>query len=153
MSKGEIIYHSPHAGASGSSLVASSGAALRVADPAVRAQAVPLPDDVASMLPGEAGEFARRLVRLALDEDGPDLTALGVFPPDEQASARIVAKQNAVVAGLPLISLVFAELGMEHPAGCWEALAAEGSRVRSGDVLARLWGTTAALLKIGRAHV
>lgn len=150
MSKGVVIYHSPHAGASGSFPAASSGAAPRAADPAARFQAVPLPDDVASILPGEAGGLARRLVRLALDEDGPDLTALGVFPPDGLASARIVAKQDAVVAGFPLISLVFDELGMEHPAGCWEALAAEGSRVRTGEVLARLWGPTTVLLKAER---
>lgn len=143
MSKGEEMYHSPPAGASG-----SSHSAVLAEDPALPTDV--LPDDVASILPREAGGYARRLVRLALDEDGPDLTALGVFPPEEQASARIVAKQHAVVAGLPLISLVFAELGIPHPSACWEALVPEGSRVEPGTALARLWGTTTILLKAER---
>ncbi len=136
MAKGNVPYHSPSSGA--------SGIAACVAPEAV------VPADVAAMLPGEGAEYARRLVRLALDEDGPDLTALGIFPPDDEARARIVAKQPTLVVGLPLISLVFAELGADHPIGRWEALKSEGSRAESGETVARLWGNTALLLKAER---
>lgn len=136
MAKGEAIYHSPSAGASG-------GAAHAAKDVAV-------PADVAAMLPGDGSEYAQRLVRLALDEDGPDLTARGIFPPDDEARARIMAKQPTLVAGLPLISLVFAELGVERPATHWEALTSEGGRAGPGDIVARLWGPTSLLLKAER---
>lgn len=109
-----------------------------------------VPEDVAAFLPGEAGEFARQLVRLALDEDGPDLTSLGIFPPEEESRAFIVAKQDSLVAGLPLISLVLAEMGLEHPSSHWEILKPEASRVTAGTTVARIWGPTSVLLKAER---
>ncbi|MCH5276360.1 MAG: carboxylating nicotinate-nucleotide diphosphorylase [Desulfovibrionaceae bacterium] len=102
------------------------------------------------MLPGEGAGYARRLVRLALEEDGPDLTALGIFLPGDSARARIVAKQSAVVAGLPLISLVLAELGADSPMEHWEALKSEGSHAEPGESIARLWGPATLLLKAER---
>lgn len=136
MAKGEVRYHSPASGA--------SGAAVRAAPEAA------VPADVAAMLPGGGAGYARRLVRLALDEDGPDLTALGIFPPDDEARARIVAKQSTLVAGLPLISLVLAELGVDRPSAHWKALIPEGGRAEPGETVARLWGNTAILLKAER---
>lgn len=109
-----------------------------------------VPEDVAAILPGEAGEFARQLVRLALDEDGPDLTSLGIFPPEEESRAFIVAKQDSLVAGLPLISLVLAEMGLEHPSSHWEILKPEASCVTAGTTVARIWGPTSVLLKAER---
>lgn len=139
MTEGKAPYHSHVSGASGVAACAApaaSGAAL--------------PADVAAMLPGEGGEYARRLVRLALDEDGPDLTALGIFSPADSARARIVAKQSTVVAGLPLISLVLAELGMDGPMDHWDALKPEGGHAEPGETISRLWGPTALLLKAER---
>lgn len=110
----------------------------------------PLPPETAALAPGGCGAFVRRLVRLALEEDGPDLTSLGVFSPDDQSTARIVAKQDSLVAGLPLISLVLEELGVERPGDCWEALTPEGGRAAAGTTVARLWGGTALLLRAER---
>jgi nicotinate-nucleotide pyrophosphorylase (carboxylating) len=101
---------------------------------------------VAAVFPGEAGIFAARLTRLALDEDGPDLTSLGVFAPQEQNVAEIAAKQDSLVVGLPLIDLVFAALG----GGRWEALKPEGGRAERGESVARLWGGTILLLRAER---
>ena len=143
MSKGEKIYHSPQSGASSQDFSSSEAASDSCSS-------LPLPADVAAILPGEAGLFARRLVRLALDEDGPDLTAQGIFSEKDQATATIVAKQPTLVAGLPLISLVLAELGVEHPQAQWEAVTPEGSHLQPGDTAARLWGNTALLLKAER---
>ena len=56
-------------------------------------------------------ELTRRSIRLALDEDGRDLTSIGVFTPDVPMRAHIVAKEATHVVGLPLIPMVFAELG------------------------------------------
>ncbi|MCQ2444782.1 MAG: carboxylating nicotinate-nucleotide diphosphorylase [Mailhella sp.] len=85
---------------------------------------------------------------MALEEDGPDLTSLGIFPWDEKASARIVAKQRTVVIGLPLVSLVLSIVGM--PADSWSAEVAEGSVVEPGTVVARFHGYTIQLLKAER---
>ena len=109
-----------------------------------------VPEDVAAILPGEAGDFARQLVRLAMDEDGSDLTSLGIFAPEAESVAHIVAKQDSLLAGLPLISLVLAEMGMDRPCSCWEALTPEASIVAKGTNLARLWGPTCVLLKAER---
>lgn len=112
-----------------------------------------IPADVVDMLTPDAALFARRLVRLALDEDGPDLTSLAVFDPQiqvDQSTAMIVAKQDSLVAGLPLISLVLAEMGLQRPCDHWEALVPEGSHVANGTAVARLWCGTAVLLKAER---
>lgn len=115
---------------------------------------IDIPADVLGMLNNsDAAAYARRLVRLALDEDGPDLTSLAVFDPQtqtDQSTAIIVAKQDSLVAGLPLISLVLAEMGLLRPSDHWEALVPEGSHVVNGTAIARLWCGTAVLLKAER---
>ncbi len=96
----------------------------------------------------EACRLTDALVRLALEEDGPDLTALGVFAPDDEAEAVIVAKQPTLVVGLPVIGRVFAAMG-DHSAR-WEALKPEGGRAEPGETVARIHGNTIALLKAER---
>ena len=39
-------------------------------------------------------ELLHRAIRLALDEDGEDLTSIGVFTPDVPMKARITAKEK-----------------------------------------------------------
>ena len=54
---------------------------------------------------------AAALVRTALDEDlGPDsldVTTLATFSPEATATAEVVARADGVVAGLPVVALVF----------------------------------------------
>lgn len=85
----------------------------------------------------------------ALDEDGQDLTSEAVFGPRDAARAEIVAKQDLVPAGLPLVPLVLeraqASCEVSLP---WSAqlIAEDGRPVASGTVVARLEGPARTLL-------
>ena len=120
MSKDDFEYHAHAAGAS-SNMAEGSGLFV---------EGVAVPADTAAVFSETACAFAVRLIRMALDEDGPDLTSLGIFPPEEEASAYIVAKQRTLVVGLPLISLVLAVTGM--PSDAWHAEVREGDLVENG---------------------
>ena len=85
------------------------------------------------------------LVRTALAEDlgAGDLTTRLTVPAEKRARAEISAKENAVIAGLPLIRKVCAAVGgkvdvREH--------VSDGRRVAGGDVLASLAGPAQTLL-------
>jgi len=89
-----------------------------------------------------------RLVDLALLEDGRDLTSDALFPPDSQLNASIVAKEDAVVVGLPLIAIVLER--MNCAAAEVELLAADGDAVARGREVARIKGPAPILLKAER---
>ena len=101
------------------------------------------------------GEVRRHLyaaLSLALAEDGPDLTSLAVFTPKDTLSAYIIAKSDAVVAGLPLAPLVMQEAVPESeslPCTC-ELLVNDGDRVSPGTVIARMTGGARRILKAER---
>lgn len=97
--------------------------------------------------PAAAQQRLRQLIAMALDEDGPDRTTEAVFGPHDTLTAAIVAKAPTVVAGLPLVGLVFEAL--EAP--CAVTLAAQdGEAVAAGTTLARLAGPARAILKAER---
>jgi nicotinate-nucleotide pyrophosphorylase (carboxylating) len=86
-----------------------------------------------------------RLIELALEEDlGPgDVTTQALIPVDRKGAAQIRAKEDLVVAGLPVAHRVFRKLDTQvqfFP----EAL--EGQEVSPGDVLAQVRGPLAAIL-------
>ena len=96
---------------------------------------------------------AAAVVRTALDEDlggfpGRDVTTAATIPAAQRSTAHVVAREDGVVAGLPLAPVVFravterlgsAEVDVEprHE---------DGDLVRRGDVLAVLRGSTRATL-------
>jgi len=90
-------------------------------------------------------EKIRALVRLALKEDigKGDITSRLTIPKQAQALALIMAKEDAVLAGLPVAKLVFE---MVNPALEFEALAQEGSRVGYGDVPVKIQGSARSIL-------
>jgi nicotinate-nucleotide pyrophosphorylase (carboxylating) len=85
-----------------------------------------------------------RLVAAALREDlgRGDVTTAATVPPDARGEGQIVARAECVVAGLPLLDLVFAELGEVRV----DRRVADGATVRAGAVLARLDGDLTAIL-------
>ncbi|WP_028577676.1 carboxylating nicotinate-nucleotide diphosphorylase [Desulfomicrobium escambiense] len=89
-----------------------------------------------------------RLVDLALEEDGLDLTSEALFPPASMLQASIVAKEDAVVAGLPLISVVLGRMGCADPVVT--LLASDGDTVESGREVARILAPASILLKAER---
>ncbi len=89
-----------------------------------------------------------RLVDLALEEDGRDLTSEALFPHTSRLHASIVAKQETLVAGLPLIDIIFER--MRCPKPCVALLATDGDAVESGREVARIQGSAPILLKAER---
>jgi nicotinate-nucleotide pyrophosphorylase (carboxylating) len=110
--------------------------------------------DFAHYFRGPLHDRRPALIRLALDEDGPDCTSDGIFTPTDRMKAVIVAKQDTVIAGLPVIPLILDACAALRPetdrAHTWEALAAEGSAARAGDAIARLSGAARHLLRAER---
>ncbi|HHX86523.1 MAG TPA: carboxylating nicotinate-nucleotide diphosphorylase [Actinomycetales bacterium] len=90
-------------------------------------------------------------VRRALEEDlryGPDATSAATVPSDARAVARMTSRADGVVAGLPLIGMVSAEvLGEGYEV---RLLAADGDRVSAGDVVAEIEAPTRGLLTAER---
>ena len=84
------------------------------------------------------------IVRRALAEDvgSGDITTSLTVPSGSVARARIIAKEEGVIAGLQVAEIVFAELGEVT----FTPKVAEGARVKSGDVVAEISGPTAVIL-------
>lgn len=100
-----------------------------------------------SFFTGPAMDILLRGIDMALEEDGRDLTSLALFHEDDVLEARIVAKQEAVIAGLPLIPIILRRTGEN---GFTDISARDGDLVKPGDVVARLHGPAPLLLKAER---
>lgn len=99
----------------------------------------------------EALKELSRAIRAALDEDGPDLTSNAVFSAKERMNAVIVAKEESVLAGLPLVPIIMTQTARKQP-GKWtfHPVAEEGARLFPGDVIARIEGSARVLLRAER---
>jgi len=88
---------------------------------------------------------AKTLVRLALNEDvrTGDYTSLWTLPAEQVQTAKLIAKEDGVVAGLPIIELVFAELGGKVKV---ETYIQDGEPVKVGTQIASITGETKTLL-------
>lgn len=93
--------------------------------------------------------FDADLVRRALAEDvgRGDITTQATIAPGTRSSARIVARQAGIIAGLPMAALTFAQL---DPNVTFETLAPDGSAVEAGTTVANVTGDAAALLTAER---
>ncbi len=94
-----------------------------------------------------------RTVAVALDEDlgqapGRDVTSQATIPAGALGTAHLVAREDGVVAGLPVVAEVLSQvaerLGLE--ASQVDVQVPDGTRVVRGDVLAVLRGPVQALL-------
>ncbi len=94
-------------------------------------------------------EAAKIAARSALLEDiGPniltgDITSESVIG-DEFGEAIIVAKEPGVIAGLPVLEVIFAELSPEVE---WQPVFEDGAQVQVGQVVARIKGGLKVILK------
>ena len=101
---------------------------------------------------GEARTHLLSILELSLAEDGPDLTTEGVFGPGDRLQAIIVAKEQTIIAGLPVIPLVM-DLCAAHPeelSYTWQSLAKEGEEVAKGSIVARISGPARQVLRAER---
>jgi nicotinate-nucleotide pyrophosphorylase (carboxylating) len=87
----------------------------------------------------------RPIVRAALAEDiGPaDITTESTIPARVRARATIIAKTTAIVAGLPLVEAVFAEL---DPTVRFTPLLHDGDRANPGDHICAITSSARAIL-------
>jgi len=114
---------------------------------------------------GKALGFLHRAVDLALEEDGPDLTARAVFAPHDRLTARIRAKEPTLAAGLPIADVVFERMGLladvrrdyfaqdgdlALPEGAEPPCPEMARRTRRGPVVALFDGPAEGLLKAER---
>ncbi len=92
-----------------------------------------------------ASPLIDRLIDLALEEDlgSGDVTTQALIPPDLMGEAHIRAKQDLVLAGLPLAARVFRQVDANL---VFEPQVEEGAQAAAGTVLARLSGPVAAIL-------
>lgn len=87
----------------------------------------------------------RELIDLALKEDiGPgDVTTNSIIPPDCNVAGLLVAKEEGVIAGLPVAEAVFRRL---DPAVNLSFQVREGEQVTNAQILARVEGNARAVL-------
>ena len=92
-------------------------------------------------------EAALHLVITALDEDlggGVDVTTDATIPPAQVSTAQLVARASGVLAGIPVVAMVFDEvarrLGVPPPRV--QMLRADGDTLARGDVAATVHGST-----------
>jgi len=90
-------------------------------------------------------EAAHILIDLALKDDvgDGDITTNNIVPSEIRRKAKMVAKTDGVVAGLPVAEMVFKKL--DHDL-IWNELTPDGTKVKSGDVLVEFEGSYRALL-------
>jgi nicotinate-nucleotide pyrophosphorylase (carboxylating) len=103
---------------------------------------------------GQSLTFLLRAIRTALEEDGADLTSNAVFSPAHRGQLALVAKEDSLAVGLPVIPLVMQEAEI-YAQGSWNCAAKteEGSFVRKGTTLATISGPTRLLLKAERVII
>ncbi|RRD71268.1 MULTISPECIES: carboxylating nicotinate-nucleotide diphosphorylase [unclassified Desulfovibrio] len=95
----------------------------------------------------EGRSLLQRSIDLALDEDGPELTAQGIFAEDTALRAVIRAKEDTLVVGLPVIGEVLTRLTRDFR---WKALAQEATPVPAMTQVAEITAPAVALLKAER---
>jgi nicotinate-nucleotide pyrophosphorylase (carboxylating) len=88
---------------------------------------------------------AQTLVRLALNEDvrTGDVTSLWTLPTQQTQTATLIAKEPGVIAGLPVIPIVFEELKENVKINL---NAEDGTSVKADDKIATITGETKTLL-------
>jgi len=90
-----------------------------------------------------------RLAKNALKEDKAwqDVTTAALVPPEQKERGVIIAREEGVLAGLPMAEAVFKAV---DPSLQWRPLADEGSRLSPGQEIARIEGVLAAILRSER---
>ena len=84
-----------------------------------------------------------RIIQSAFDEDLPDITSEAIFAPSDRGTAVFLIKAEGVVAGLPIAERVFRKL---DETAVFTAKAADGDRVKPGDIVAEVQASVIALL-------
>ncbi|MEM9881226.1 MAG: carboxylating nicotinate-nucleotide diphosphorylase [Pseudomonadota bacterium] len=97
-----------------------------------------------------SAEALDRFVAQALSEDvgAGDITCQAVIPRTATLTANIVARENAIVCGLPLAQAFFEKL---DPQCSFAAMSQDGTAVDAGQSIAQVKGVASALLTAERS--
>jgi nicotinate-nucleotide pyrophosphorylase (carboxylating) len=98
-------------------------------------------------LPRELTHALDDLLTRAFAEDGEDITSLSVFGPAARVAAKVVCREDAVVAGAAFLPRIFAFLS---PPAAVKVLVPDGARVKKGAVLAAIEGPAITVLAAER---
>ena len=87
-----------------------------------------------------------RVIKLSFEEDMPfgDITTENIISEESCSSARFIAKETGILAGMPVVERTFALL---DPRVKLEILCPDGTEVHPGDIIAHISGPTGAILK------
>jgi nicotinate-nucleotide pyrophosphorylase (carboxylating) len=90
--------------------------------------------------------YVRDLARTALAEDRADrdITTEALVPSDQAGRAELIAKEQGVLAGLAFAAETFAAV---DPKLRWSEEAADGARISPGQVVGRVEGSLASILR------
>ena len=100
---------------------------------------------------GKVLKSAEVLFDLAYAEDigDGDITTNNLIPFGETRTARLVAKESGVIAGLPVAEMVFRKFDENLK---WDEKLPDGSKVEPGDVIVEFTANYRALLTGERKH-
>ena len=90
--------------------------------------------------------FVKEIIRLALREDigSGDITTDSIIRERKIGQARLIAKENFVLSGLPIFKQVFQELYTEMK---FDQFFEDGDFIRSGEIICIIEGSIQAILK------
>ena len=94
--------------------------------------------------------YVREIVRLALLEDEKDLTSDGIFLSSDMSEGKLIAREDTCIVGLPLIPVIFKELGVQNIDKIYTMHAKDGDFLKDNEVAVNFHTSTAILLKAER---
>ena len=92
-------------------------------------------------------ELINRIIDLALEEDGEDVTSNALFEPSDRLKAKFTAKSSGIIAGLDISGTIFKRLDEN---AVFEKKIDDGTHIETGTVIATVTGSARALLKAER---
>ena len=92
-------------------------------------------------------DLIRKIIELALEEDGEDVTSHALFLPEDMLRGEIRAKEQGMIAGVSIAEQVFKRVDQ---ATVFERRVSDGALVQAGQSIAMVKGTARALLKAER---
>lgn len=98
----------------------------------------------------KAQEFLLAILELALKEDGIDLTSNAIFSSVEHIHTQIIAKEQTLVSGLPVIPLIMQLCSVASDDYYWKAFVGEGTKVEAHTVIAEIIGPAQRILQAER---
>ena len=89
--------------------------------------------------------LTNKLIQLAIEEDtgAGDITTNSLIPPESKATATLTMKANGIISGIEIIRKVFEYFDKEI---VFEPLVCEGDKVKKGDTILKIEGSSRALL-------